>query len=269
MNRTRPVALTIAGSDSGGGAGIVADLKTFEALGVWGTVALAAVTAQNTLGVQAVGSVDAALVVAQITSVVTDIGADALKTGMLGSAEIVGAVAGALPLRPLVVDPVLISSSGSVLLGPGGIDALRELLLPRATLVTPNLAEASLLVGAEVTDRDSMVGAARRLVAMGSAAALVTGGHLPGDVAADCLVIGPGEPVWLESPAIDTESLHGTGCVLSAAICALLAKGASIDDACRRGKMFVTGAIRAGVALGAGPGPVDPGWASGQLNWRA
>ncbi|GAC1536691.1 MAG: bifunctional hydroxymethylpyrimidine kinase/phosphomethylpyrimidine kinase [Acidimicrobiales bacterium] len=269
MNRSRAVALTIAGSDSGGGAGIVADLKTFEALGVWGTVALAAVTAQNTLGVQAVGSVDADLVVAQITSVVADIGVDALKTGMLGSAEIVGAVAGALPPRPLVVDPVLVSSSGSVLLGAGGIDALRELLLPCATLVTPNLAEASLLVGAEVADRDSMVGAARRLVAMGSAAVLVTGGHLPGDVAADCLMVGQGEPVWLESPAIHTESLHGTGCVLSAAICALLAKGASVDDACRRGKMFVTAAIRAGVALGGGPGPVDPGWASGQLSWRA
>ncbi|GAC1315480.1 MAG: bifunctional hydroxymethylpyrimidine kinase/phosphomethylpyrimidine kinase [Acidimicrobiales bacterium] len=269
MNRSRAVALTIAGSDSGGGAGIVADLKTFEALGVWGTVALTAVTAQNTLGVQAVGSIDVSLVVAQIASVVSDIVPDALKTGMLGSAEIVAAVAAALPHRPLVVDPVLVSSSGSILLGAGGVDALRELLVPQATLVTPNLAEAALLVGFEVVDRDSMVGAARRLVAMGSAAALVTGGHLPGGVAADCLVVGRGEPVWLEAPAIASESLHGTGCVLSAAICALLATGASVEDGCRRGKTFVTGAIRAGVALGGGPGPVDPGWAAGQLSWRA
>ncbi|GAC1590643.1 MAG: bifunctional hydroxymethylpyrimidine kinase/phosphomethylpyrimidine kinase [Acidimicrobiales bacterium] len=259
--------MTIAGSDSGGGAGIAADLKTFDALGVWGTVALTAVTAQNTLGVQAVRSVDAALVAAQIASVVDDMGVDALKTGMLGSAEIIAAVAAALPHRPLVIDPVLVSSSGTVLLGAGGIEALRELLLPRATLVTPNLAEASLLVGDEVADQESMVRAARRLVAMGSAATLVTGGHLSGSVAADCLVVGQGEPVWLEVPLIDTTSLHGTGCVLSAAICALLATGASIEDACRRGKAFVTSAIRAGVTLGGGPGPVDPGRAG--VSWRA
>ena len=269
MSRSRPVAMTIAGSDSGGGAGIVADLKTFEALGVWGTVALTAVTAQNTLGVQAVGSMDAALVAAQITSVVDDIGADALKTGMLGSAEIVRAVAAALPHRPLVIDPVVVSSSGAALLGAGGIDALRELLLPHATLVTPNLDEASLLVGAPVADRDSMVDAARRLVAMGSAAALVTGGHLTGGMAADCLVVGHDDPVWLETPLVETASLHGTGCVLSAAICALLADGASIHDACRTGKAFVTAAIEAGFSLGGGPGPVDPGAAGGQCRERA
>jgi hydroxymethylpyrimidine/phosphomethylpyrimidine kinase len=260
----RPVALTVAGVDSGGGAGVVADAKTFEAHGVWATVAVTAVTAQNTLGVHAWAALDPTLVRAQIEAVVGDLGAQAVKTGMLATAGIVAAVAAAvrdLGLGPLVVDTVLLSTGGDSLLGAGGLEVLRADLLPLARLVTPNLAEAEALVGGAVTDRASMVTAARELVAMGAAAALVKGGHLADDgFSPDCLVTaGEPEPLWLDGPRLAARHTHGTGCTLSAAVTAELAWGCPLPDACRRAKAFVTRAIAAGVDLGAGVGPVDPG----------
>ncbi|MDQ3897284.1 MAG: bifunctional hydroxymethylpyrimidine kinase/phosphomethylpyrimidine kinase, partial [Actinomycetota bacterium] len=199
MSRARPVALTIAGSDSSGGAGIVADLKTFEAHGVWGTAAITAVTAQNTLGVQAVETVSPELVRAQMASVVADLGVDAAKTGMLGSAEVVEAVVMTvteLGVRPLVVDPVMVASTGSRLLDLGAVEAVCDLLLPRATVVTPNLAEAAALTGLEVVDRDGMERAARALADLGPDVVLVKGGHLDGDASPDLLLVAGHEPAW-------------------------------------------------------------------------
>ncbi len=187
----RPVALTIAGSDSGGGAGITADLKTFEAHGVWGTVALVAVTAQNTLGVQAFDAVSPELVRAQITSVAGDLGVDAAKTGMLASAEIVDSVAETVKefgVGPLVVDPVFVSKHGDTLLADDAVGALRHELLPLARVTTPNLPEAARLVGFPVEDRAAMEEAARALVGFGAGAALVKGGHLSGEDTPDCLL---------------------------------------------------------------------------------
>lgn len=258
-----PVALTIAGTDSGGGAGVAADLKTFEAHGVWGTCAVVAVTAQNTLGVQAFQTVPAALVQAQVRSVASDIGIDAAKTGMLASADLVRAVAEVvreLGVDPLVVDPVLVSKHGDPLLSDDAVDALRSDLLPLATVVTPNLPEAARLVGFEVGDRQTMEAAGRALVDLGPAVALVKGGHLGGDTSPDCLVVA-GEPaVWLEATRQAARPTHGTGCVLSAALCAELARGMDPPDACVAAHHFVARAIAAGVELGAGVGPVDPGW---------
>ena len=265
--RKRRVALTIAGSDSSGGAGIVADLKTFEAHGVWGTVAVVAVTAQNTLGVQAFEAVTPELVRAQITSVVSDLGADAAKTGMLASAEVVRSVAATVRefgVGPLVVDPVFVSKHGDTLLADDAVGALREKLLPLATVVTPNLPEAAALVGFEVADRADMEKAARALVELGPEVALVKGGHLAdGGSSPDCLLVDGEEPVWLDGDRIPGRHTHGTGCVLSAAICAELARGMDPADACVAAKRFVEKAIAAGVGLGAGVGPVDPGWARG------
>jgi hydroxymethylpyrimidine/phosphomethylpyrimidine kinase len=260
----RPVALTIAGSDSGGGAGIVADLKTFEAHGVWGTVALVAVTAQNTLGVQAFEAVAPELVRAQITSVVGDLGVDAAKTGMLASAEMVETVAATVKefgVRPLVVDPVFVSKHGDTLLADDAVGALRDHLLPLAAVVTPNLPEAAALVGFDVTDRAAMEKAARSLVDLGPDAVLMKGGHLGDDRSSpDCLVVAGEAPVWLDGSRIPGRHTHGTGCVLSAALCAELARGMDPGDACVAAKRFVEKAIAAGVPLGAGVGPVDPGW---------
>ncbi|MDP8937460.1 MAG: bifunctional hydroxymethylpyrimidine kinase/phosphomethylpyrimidine kinase [Actinomycetota bacterium] len=261
----RPVALTIAGSDSGGGAGIVADLKTFEAHGVWGTAALVAVTAQNTLGVQAFDAVTPELVRAQITSVVGDLGVDAAKTGMLASAEIVESVAATVKefgVGPLVVDPVFVSKHGDTLLADDAVGALRHRLLPLATVVTPNLPEAAALAGFEVADRRAMERAARALSELGPEVVLVKGGHLgDGGSSPDCLLVAGEDPVWLDGARIPGRHTHGTGCVLSAAICAELARGMEPADACVAAKRFVEKAIAAGVAVGSGVGPVDPGWA--------
>ena len=257
------MGLTIAGTDSGGGAGVVADLKTFEAHGVWGTAAVVAVTAQNTLGVQAFELLSPELVRAQIASVVSDIGVDAAKTGMLGSAEVVEAVAQAvreLGVRPLVVDPVSVSKHGNRLLAEDAVAALRERLLPLAAVVTPNLLEASSLVGFAVDSREAMEEAGRALLGLGAQVALVKGGHLAGgDQSPDVVVTGT-EVQWLDAPRIPGRHTHGTGCVLSAAICAELARGMEAADACVAAKAFVSHAIAAGVDLGAGVGPVDPGW---------
>lgn len=234
----RPVALTIAGSDSGGGAGIAADLKTFAACGVWGTVAVTAVTAQNTVGVQRIEPLPADIVRAQIESVVTDIGVDAAKTGMLATAEVVLAVATIVRERsitPLVVDPVLSSSQGAALLPRAALTVLGHELLPVATLVTPNLAEAAALAGldpGEVADRRGVEEAGRRVLALGPGAVLVTGGHLGSSAqpqSPDCLLLPDAEPLWLEAERVATGDLHGTGCVLSAAITAELARGTALD----------------------------------------
>ncbi|MDQ3145829.1 MAG: bifunctional hydroxymethylpyrimidine kinase/phosphomethylpyrimidine kinase [Actinomycetota bacterium] len=257
-----PVALTVAGSDSGGGAGVVADLKTFEALGVWGTCALVAVTAQNTLGVQSFDTISADLVRAQIASVGTDIGFDAVKTGMLASAELVHAVAGALRdagSPPLVVDPVFVSKHGDTLLADDAVATLRTELLPLAAVVTPNLPECSALTGVEIDGREDMVEAAARLEAAGVSTVMVKGGHLGGASSPDLVWVG-GRATWLEGERIAGRHTHGTGCVLSAAITAELAKGMDPVDACVAAKRFVTAAIAGGLELGAGVGPVNPGW---------
>ena len=262
-----PVAMTIAGSDSGGGAGIVADLKTFEAHGVWGTTAIVAVTAQNTLGVQAFETLPPDLVRQQILSVSQDIGVDAAKTGMLASAELVRVVAEAVAeakIANLVVDPVFVSKHGDTLLADDAVGALRDDLLPRATVVTPNLPEASGLVGFAVETRDQMIEAARALLETGVQVALIKGGHLEGDESPDCLLArGSTSPTWIEGERIAGRHTHGTGCVLSAAITAELARGMEPADACVAAKHFIGKAIAAGVELGGGVGPVNPGWERG------
>lgn len=264
--RPRPVALTIAGVDSSGGAGVVADLKTFEAHGVWGTTAVTAVTAQNTLGVQAVETLTPEVVRAQIASVVSDLGVDAAKTGMLGSADVVEIVVmtvAQLGVRPLVVDPVMVATAGGRLLDVDAVAAVRHRLLPLATVLTPNLAEAAVLSGVdEVVDRAGMERVGRALVDLGAGLVLVKGGHLGGDTSPDCLVADGHETRWLDGPRLTANGAHGSGCVLSAAICAELARGMEPADACIAAKRFVARAIEAGPALGAGVVPVDPGWAA-------
>jgi hydroxymethylpyrimidine/phosphomethylpyrimidine kinase len=258
----RPVALTIAGSDSGGGAGIVADLKTFEAHGVWGTTAIVAVTAQNTLGVHGFELLSAGLVRAQVVAVIGDIGVDAAKTGMLASAGLVSAVAAVaeeVGLPRLVVDPVFVSKHGDTLLADDAVKALREELLPLAAVVTPNLPEAARLVGGDVVTRADMESAARELAALGPEVVMVKGGHLDDVMSPDCIV-SRGAVEWLDAPRIAGRHTHGTGCVLSAAITAELARGMDPLDACIAGKRFVERAIAAGVGLGGGVGPVNPGW---------
>ncbi len=257
-----PRALTIAGSDSGGGAGIQADLKTFAALGVWGTSAITSITVQNTRGVTGVSDVPPETVAAQIRAVADDIGLDAAKTGMLSTAQIVEAVAGAIEaggVPNVVVDPVFLSKHGHSLLSEDAVAALRRRIVPLASLVTPNLPEAGGLVGFDVTTTDEMRKAADEILAMGAGAVLVKGGHLAGDRADDYFTDGE-RSEWLEGVRIDTPHTHGTGCVLSAAIAAYLARGQDLAAAVGLGKVFVTEAIRHAVAIGGGIAPVDPGW---------
>ncbi|MGH9165368.1 MAG: bifunctional hydroxymethylpyrimidine kinase/phosphomethylpyrimidine kinase [Acidimicrobiales bacterium] len=266
LSGRRLVALTVAGTDSGGGAGVAADLKTFEAHGLWGTCAVTAVTAQDTVGVHAVATLAPELVAEQIDRVVGDIGVDAVKTGMLATGAIVSAVAAALGrhrVARLVVDPVMASGHGDALLDDDAVETLLRELVPMATVVTPNLAEASRLAGFAVDDRAAIVTAGRVLVDRGAKVVLVKGGHLGGERSPDCIVAtGAAQPVWLESDRLEAHSTHGTGCVLSAAICAELARGMDPVDACVAAKAFCLRAIAAGVRLGAGVGPVDPGWAA-------
>lgn len=257
-----PTALTIAGSDSGGGAGIQADLKVFFALGCHGLSALTALTAQNTVGVDAIHEVPASFVTQQIDAVASDIGVGAAKTGMLASAEIVSAVAGAIRkhgIEKVVVDPVFVSKHRNRLLASDAVDALRTELFPLATLITPNLYEASALLDAEVTTLEDMKEAAKQLHGFGPRAVLVKGGHLDEDRAIDIFFEGD-QMHELEGPRYDTEDTHGTGCALSAAICAGLAHGRDLETATRDGKDFVSGAIRRSLRLGKGFGPVNPGW---------
>ncbi|MFI5281698.1 MAG: bifunctional hydroxymethylpyrimidine kinase/phosphomethylpyrimidine kinase [Candidatus Dormibacterales bacterium] len=254
-----PVALTIAGSDSGGGAGIQADLKTFAALGVHGTSAITAVTAQNTVGVTDMLELPPALVVAQIAAVVQDIGVQGAKTGMLSSSAIIEAVAEAVmrhSITNLVVDPVMVAKGGARLLRDDAVDALRRLLLPLATVITPNLPETAVLLGRPVETLPERIRAARDLVAMGAKAAVVKGGHAAGD-ATDVFWDGA-QLVELRAERIQTGNTHGSGCTFSAAIAASLAKGADPLSAARAAKDFVTRAIAASLELGAGHGPVNP-----------
>jgi hydroxymethylpyrimidine/phosphomethylpyrimidine kinase len=257
-------ALTIAGSDSGGGAGIQADLKTFAALGVYGSSAITALTAQNTLGVQGVYPVDPEFVGQQIDSVMSDIGAHAAKTGMLFSAEIIQVVAERVRrwgIEHLVVDPVMVAKSGDRLLREDAIDALRRELLPLAYVVTPNLGEASVLAGFEVRDKPTMEQAARAIHALGVRIVVVKGGHLAD--CADDLVYDGASMRWLPAEHIDTPHTHGTGCTFSAAIAALLAQGHEPLEAIARAKDYLTAALRAAQPIGAGHSPVNHFYAYG------
>ncbi len=252
------VALTVAGSDSGGGAGIQADLRTFAAHGLHGASALTAITAQNSVGVSAWVALEPAMVAAQIEAVATDMPLAAAKTGMLANARIIAAVADAaarLPLGPLVVDPVMVAKSGDRLLDAAAERAYVERLFARAALVTPNLHEAAALLGREVRDVASMRAAARDLRALGARAVLVKGGALAGD-AVDVFFDGE-RLVDLPAPRIDTPNTHGTGCTLSAAICARLARGDELLDAIRGAKAWLTEALRRSYAVGKGRGVPD------------
>jgi hydroxymethylpyrimidine/phosphomethylpyrimidine kinase len=250
-----PRALTIAGSDSGGGAGIQADLKTFSAFRVFGMSVITAVTAQNSVGVQAVENLSPAFVAQQLRSVLDDFGADAAKCGMLSTAPIIEAVADVLRERPianLVVDPVMVAKSGDPLLRPDARQALITRILPMALVVTPNLPEAESLTGLPVVDRAGMEEAARRISALGPRHVLVKGGHLKGD-AVDLLWDGRAFQEF-STPRVDSPNTHGTGCTLSAAIAAGLALGNSLPDAVARAKAYVTRAIREGFQAGRGVG---------------
>ncbi|MHC3471882.1 bifunctional hydroxymethylpyrimidine kinase/phosphomethylpyrimidine kinase [Streptomyces sp. 7R007] len=257
----KPRVLTVAGSDSGGGAGIQADLKTMLALGVHGMSVVTAVTAQNSLGVQGAWELPVAAVRAQYRSVVDDIGVQAVKTGMLASAELVEAAAeliGATDV-PAVVDPVGVSKHGDPLLAASALESVRAMLLPVATVATPNLDEVAQLTGVHVESEDQLRQAAAAVLAYGPRWVLVKGGHLPGD-AVDLLTDGT-EEHWLRAPRHDNRHTHGTGCTLASAIASQLAKGQSVPEAVRAAKEYVTGAIAAGFALGSGIGPVDHAWA--------
>ncbi|MFI1798596.1 bifunctional hydroxymethylpyrimidine kinase/phosphomethylpyrimidine kinase [Streptomyces sp. NPDC020379] len=256
-----PRVLTVAGSDSGGGAGIQADLKTMLALGVHGMSVLTAVTAQNSRGVQGAWELPAEAVRAQYRSVVDDIGVQAVKTGMLASAGLVETVAELLTGldAPVVVDPVGISKHGDPLLAASALDALRTKLLPVATVATPNLDEAAWLTGVHVTTEAGLRRAADAVLAFGPEWALVKGGHLDGAEAVDLLTDGT-EEHWLRAPRHDNRHTHGTGCTLASAVAAELAKGSGVPEAVAAAKDYVTGAIAAGFPLGAGIGPVDHGW---------
>jgi hydroxymethylpyrimidine/phosphomethylpyrimidine kinase len=252
--------MTIAGSDSGGGAGIQADLKTFTALGVYGTTVLTAITAQNTLGVQGVLPIDPAMVAQQLESVLSDIGTDAVKTGMLFSAPIIEVVAERLKahgVTNLVIDPVMVAKGGAPLLQAEATEALKRALLPLALVVTPNLPEAEVLTGLTVTDRVGMRRAGEAILALGARAVVIKGGHLEGEEAVDLFLTAAGEPVWLPAPRLATRHTHGTGCTFSAAMAAGLAQGLELLEAVRQAKRFITDAIRTAPGIGAGHGPTN------------
>lgn len=253
------VALTIAGSDSCGGAGIQADLKTFQRFGVYGASALTLITAQNTESVREVQLLEPELVAKQIAAVAEDLELRATKTGALGSRALVESVSCAIAehgIANLVVDPVMISKHGDALLPARSIEVLKRRLLPMASLVTPNLYEAAALLGRPVESEKQMRDAARALCDLGAAAALVKGGHLAGDEAVDLLFDGS-EFVRLSAPRIDTPHTHGTGCTYAAAVTALLARGLALHDAVRQAKDFITRAIGSAPGLGHGAGPVN------------
>lgn len=257
--RTLPIALTIAGSDSGGGAGIQADLKTFHAFGVFGTSALTAITAQNTLGVTAIHPIPLEVVRAQIDAVADDLPPSGFKTGMLATAPLVKTVAKAIRdhgLTSYVMDPVMVSTSGHRLLDSDAEGALVEELLPLTALVTPNLHEAEILTGGPVSTLEEMGIAARRLVEMGAGAALVKGGHLAEGEAVDLLWDGSRERSWRRA-RMETPHTHGTGCTLSAAAAAGLARGLPLAEAVDHAVDFVARAIRSAPGLGGGNGPVN------------
>lgn len=257
-----PRVLAIAGSDSGGGAGIQGDLKTIAALGCYGMTALTALTAQNTLGVRSIHGVPLEFLADQIDAVAEDIGVDAVKIGMLHSSPVVRTVADALDrhrLATVVLDPVMVATSGARLIELEAVDALVRELFPRSLLVTPNLDEASLLVGRTLQGEADMEAAGRELLARGARAVLVKGGHLEGDTVSDLLLVPGAGPLWLRSPRIATPNTHGTGCSLSSAIAAFLALGSDLPAAVRQAHEYVRSALAAGahVRTGAGSGPLN------------
>ena len=261
--QTIPIALTIAGSDSSGGAGIQADLKAMSALGVYGASVLTALTAQNTRGVSAVHAPPPAFVTAQIDAVLDDLAVGAVKTGMLANAGIVLAVAEAMtrrPALPLVVDPVMVATSGDRLLEPDAVAAYKARLIPRAALITPNLPEAAALLDEGIAaDLAGAERQARALLRLGSGAVLVKGGHGKASEAVDVLALADGNVHLLRAPWIDTPNTHGTGCTLSAAIAALMATGLPLIEAVHGAKRYLSAALAAGrdLAVGNGHGPVD------------
>ena len=252
--------LIVAGSDSGGGAGIQADLKTVLALGAHGATAVTALTAQDTRGVHGVVPTPPAFVRLQMEVVLADIGADAVKTGMLGSGALIAVVADVLRgLRvPVVVDPVMVAKGGARLLDVDAVGAMVRLLLPLAAVLTPNVPEAEALLGRAIPDHAAVLAAARDLRAMGPAAVLLKGGHMAGPVAQDVLATAEGTLV-LENPRIDTPHTHGTGCTLASAVAAGLAQGMGLEPAVRRARAYVQAAIAAAPGLGRGHGPLDHG----------
>jgi len=258
VRQRAPTALTIAGSDSGGGAGIQADLKTFAALGVYGTCAITAITAQNTQRVIDVFELPPGLVAAQIEAVVSDIGADAVKTGMLSSAAIIEVVAAKVrehDLRPLVVDPVMVAKSGDRLLREDAIAALRDQIVPLATVLTPNVAEAEVLLGRPLATWDDIRAGARELVSLGAQAVVMKGGHREGIAVVDLLYDGH-EFHEFTATRVDTTSTHGTGCTFASAIAAGLAKGESLRGSVAMAKAYVTKALQSAYPVGHGHGPV-------------
>ncbi|WP_214755985.1 MULTISPECIES: bifunctional hydroxymethylpyrimidine kinase/phosphomethylpyrimidine kinase [unclassified Exiguobacterium] len=255
----RPQVLTIAGSDSGGGAGIQADLKTFQELGVFGTSVLTAVTAQNTRGVHGVEAVSPELVTQQLDAIGSDFSIAACKTGMLFDASRIEAVATGVKrhvFNRLVVDPVMIAKGGAPLLQDTAVDALKTFLLPLATVVTPNVPEAEVLTGLTIRSFNDRLEAARRMLAYGVRAVILKGGHLEGETAED-LIMTESEVFLLSAPRIQTSDTHGTGCTFSAALTAELAKGRSIMEAAVTAKRFIQSAITHGLEIGAGHGPTN------------
>jgi hydroxymethylpyrimidine/phosphomethylpyrimidine kinase len=252
--------LIVAGSDSGGGAGIQADIKTVTMLGAYAATAITALTAQNTEGVFGVLPVPPAFIRQQIEVVLDDIGADAIKTGMLHDAVVIETLAAVLAERaaglPLVVDPVMAAKGGARLIEPDAVEALKRLLIGRATVLTPNLPEAEILCGMTIGDVAAMRAAGEALLALGCRAALVKGGHLAGDIVSDVLVSDAGSRVW-ESPRLATRHTHGTGCTLASAIAAGLAQGRDVEDAVERARDYVRRAIASAPGFGRGHGPLD------------
>lgn len=261
-----PRVLSIAGSDSGGGAGIQADLKTFAALGCYGMTAITAITAQNTCGVRAVSAVSPAMLREQLEAVLGDMGVDAVKVGMLPSFDHIQALADVIDrhgVRGIVLDPVLASTSGTQLMDKNAIAALSQTMFHRVDLITPNLDEAGRLLECEVVDRRDMERAAAALLKLGARAVLLKGGHLSGDEVADLLVTAEGRCVWMQGSRITTRNSHGTGCTLSSAIAAHLARGSTLEVAVLQARDFVRNALMAGAAaqIGQGTGPLNHGFA--------
>jgi hydroxymethylpyrimidine/phosphomethylpyrimidine kinase len=255
-------ALTIAGSDSGAGAGIQADLKTFAAHGVYGTSAITALTAQNTRGVLGVHVPPAEFVTLQIEAIAGDIGCDAVKTGMLATSaivEVVAAAVEALELPNLVVDPVMIAKGGDRLLQEDAVHAIKSALLRLARVVTPNVPEAEVLSGVSIASVEDMRKAAQLILKLGPKAVIVKGGHLPGHESIDLLVDARSEQL-LRAPRLDVRSTHGTGCTFAAAIAARLARGETLDEAARGAKEYVTAAMRHGIDVGSGHQPLGHFW---------
>lgn len=262
LRLTVPRVLSIAGSDSGGGAGIQADLKTIAALGCFGTTAITAVTAQNTLGVSGIHALPAEFLARQIDAVLDDIGADAIKIGMLHDAAVVSVVAQALgrhAVRHVVLDPVMVATSGDVLMAPDTMGVLVETLLPRVSLVTPNLDELGLLCGQTIRTEAQALDCAQQLLRRGARAVLVKGGHLPGDTVVDTLMDAQGVRLRLAAARIATTNLHGTGCTLSSAIASFLARGCTLDEAVTRAHAYVRAALQAShqIHWGQGHGPLN------------